>query len=96
MKRSSAAQAAWVLEASEERARIGTYRSAEVQKLNHVQASFAALYLGNEGLRTAKAVGKGLLGHASGFPRSLKGFDERLILLVVDASRQPLIPFDRV
>ena len=56
MKRSSAVQAAGGLEASKERARIGTYRSAEMQKLNHVQASFAAFYLGNEGLRTAKAI----------------------------------------
>lgn len=56
MKRSSAVQAAGGLEASEERARIGTYRSAEVQKLNHVQASFTAFDLGNEGLGAAKAI----------------------------------------
>lgn len=67
-----------------------------MQKLHHVQSALTALYLGNKRLGATKAVSKILLGHASGFPRSLKGFDERLILLVVDALRQPHIPFDRV
>ena len=67
-----------------------------MQELHHVQTAFADFDFGNEGLGALEPVGEGLLGQASRFPRSLKGFDELLIFLVVDALRQPHIPFDRV
>ena len=67
-----------------------------MQELHHIQAPFTAFDFGHEGLGALKPVSKGLLGQTSRFPRRLKGFDELLILLVVDALRQPHIPFDRV
>lgn len=65
-----------------------------MEKLNNVQSTLAALNLGHEGLWFGQLVCKGLLRDAKGIPFDTQSVDEFTILLVIDALRQPQVPFD--